>query len=77
MNDTKGGYLRFHKSQLNKLNLPNFEILNDNSRSGCKNSDYKYCKILQMGAIMNLGMPSRKFSIVNSAKIIGKRNLPY
>ncbi|CAD6649896.1 HN1_G0025060.mRNA.1.CDS.1 [Saccharomyces cerevisiae] len=73
MNDTKGGYLRFHKSQLNKLNLPNFEILNDNSRSGCKNSDYKYCKILQMGGIMNLGMPSRKFSIVNSAKIHWKK----
>ena len=73
MNDTKGGYLRFHKSQLNKLNLPNFEILNDNSLSGCKNSDYKYCKILQMGGIMNLGMPSRKFSIVNSGKIHWKK----
>ncbi|CAI4053923.1 hypothetical protein SKDZ_16G3520 [Saccharomyces kudriavzevii ZP591] len=73
LNDTKGGYLRFHKSQLNKLNLANFEILNDNNRPGYKNSDYKYCKILQMGGIMNLGMPGRKFSIVNSGRIHWKK----
>ncbi|CAI1778722.1 hypothetical protein SEUBUCD646_0P03640 [Saccharomyces eubayanus] len=73
MSGTKGGYLRFHRSQLNKLHLPNFEILNDDSQAGFKNSEYKYSKILQMGGIMNLGMPTKKFSIVNSGKIHWKK----
>lgn len=73
MSGTKGGYLRFHRSQLNKLHLSNFEILNDDNRPGFKNSEYKYSKILQMGGIMNLGMPNKKFSIVNSGKIQWKK----
>ncbi|CAI4055010.1 hypothetical protein SUVZ_16G3670 [Saccharomyces uvarum] len=73
MSGTKGGYLRFHRSQLNKLHLSNFEILNDDNRPGFKNSEYKYSKILQMGGIMNLGMPNKKFSIVNSGKIHWKK----
>lgn len=69
--EAKGGYLRLHKTSLQKLSFPNFDVLNpSNDDSACM-----YLKIFQMGEIEELTV-NRKFSIVGSGnKTMWKKQL--
>lgn len=71
LKEAKGGYLRLHRADLQKLSFPNFEVLNPSDTD----LTYIYLKIIQMGEVEELTV-NRKFSIVGSAsKTMWKKQL--
>lgn len=69
--EAKGGYLRLHKTSLQKLSFPSFDVLNPSN----DNSTCIYLKIFQMGEIEELTV-NKKFSIVSTGnKTIWKKRL--
>ena len=61
LKDTKGGYLKFNKTQLlSKLHDVNIEILNEDA-----SSEIAYLKILKMGEL-EMKVSTRKFSLVGN-----------
>lgn len=63
LKEVKGGYIKVHKSDLSRIALTNFEILNETD------DDYRYLKIVQMGEIYELTI-NKKFSIVGAVNKI-------